>query len=81
MRYVLRNESNSPVGRLFVSAEPAMRMDGQPVIQLTLTAKGQPPTPDLDGVRTFLSQGREQIVRGFTELTSKKMHDTWGRTR
>ncbi len=81
LRYVMRDDRNTPIGRLIVSAEPAMRADGVPIVQLTLTARGQPSSADMDGVVAFLELGRLHMVRGFTKLTSPAMHKTWGRTQ
>ncbi len=81
MRYALPNGDGAPIGRLIVTVEPARRMDGQSVMQLSLTARGQPLTPNIDGVRQFIHLGRKLIVRGFTELTTPEMHALWERTR
>jgi uncharacterized protein (TIGR04255 family) len=79
MRYVITNSRGIPVGRLVVSAEPAKRISGDDIIQLSLTARGVPTPADVDGVLAFLQEGRAHIVHGFTSLTAPDMHATWGR--
>jgi uncharacterized protein (TIGR04255 family) len=81
LRYVIRDSSDVPTGRLIVVAEPALRPDGAAVIQLTLTARGKPVSADLEGAMDFLERGRIHVVRTFTELTSDTMHRSWERTQ
>lgn len=70
------------VSRLYVEATPGFdRASGKPVLGLTLTARG-----GLDrGAESMLGRrldvGREWIVRGFAEVTSKTMHRHWERER
>lgn len=81
VRYVMRDHERKPIGRLVVLASPALRADGQKIVQLTLTARGRPSTPDLHGIVDFLNRGRVSIVKGFTRLTGPKMHKLWERTQ
>jgi uncharacterized protein (TIGR04255 family) len=81
LRYVIRDSSNVPSGRLIVAVEPAVRPDGAAIIQLTLTARGKPASADLESVMDFLERGRIYVVRTFTELTSDAMHRSWERTQ
>jgi uncharacterized protein (TIGR04255 family) len=81
LRYVIRDDSGAPVGRVIVSADPAWRADGGIVIQLTLTARGKPAVPTIGSVVDFLERGRSHLVGAFTKLTSPEMHKEWGRTR
>jgi uncharacterized protein (TIGR04255 family) len=81
LRYVMRDSSNEPFGRLIASAEPARRVDGQTIVQLTMTARGRPITPDNAGIVDFLKKGRSNVVKGFAHLTGSKMHKLWGRTQ
>jgi uncharacterized protein (TIGR04255 family) len=80
LRYVLR-DGGKPVGRLLVAAEPARRPDGTTILQVTLTARGQPAGPSFADVSRFLEKGRIAVVRGFTQLTSGAMHELWERTQ
>jgi len=67
-------------GRLRVSVQPAIRTtDGVETLQLTLTARGKPESGDLPSALRWLDLGREWVVRGFTDFTSKKMHAIWKR--
>jgi hypothetical protein len=78
-RYLIR-EQTEPVARLYVAAASAFRRDGgEPIIVLTLTAKGPPTGGGLDDVLRFLDTMRVWIVKGFTNLTTPRMHQAWGR--
>jgi uncharacterized protein (TIGR04255 family) len=77
-QYVIR-ENNGPLGRLYVNALPARKLDGTKIVHLTLVARGKPPSPDLAGVSGFLNLGRRHIVRAFAELTTDEMHRVWER--
>ena len=81
VRYILRDEKSQPYGRLIASAEPARRLDGQLIIQLTMTARGRPSASTMGGVIDFFQKGRASVVKGFAHLTSPKMHKIWGRTK
>jgi uncharacterized protein (TIGR04255 family) len=81
LRYVLRDADGKPIGRLIASAEPALRIDGQTIVQLTLTARGRPNSPDENGIVDFLKRGRMAVVKGFAHLTGPKMHKLWERTQ
>lgn len=79
IRYVMRDRDRKPIGRLLITADPAFRADGTSTVQLTLVARGQPVSANIEGVKDFLCLGRRLIVRSFTNLTSKEMHKTWER--
>ena len=79
LRYIIRDADGAPAGRLIVTAEPAWKLDGTSMVQLTLVARGKPQSADLAGVLGFLTVGRRHIVRTFTQLTSKEMHNLWER--
>ena len=65
-------------GSLHVSMEPGFRQqDRTETIQLTLTAKCRPATPNPRDLVAALDLGREWIVRGFEDLTTEKMHKFW----
>lgn len=67
-------------GRLHFAVEPRIRLsDQKDLLQVSLTARGHPKTPDLDGVVAFFDLGREHIVRGFAALTTPEMHKHWER--
>lgn len=68
----------TPIGRLHISLQPGYS-GTDAIFVLTLTARGRPSGPTDADVLTFLDIGREQIVRGFTSVTSTDMHAKWGR--
>ena len=80
-RYTLTDENEEPIGRLFLALSPVASGDKQRLIRLELTARGTPVTPDLEGVEKFFDLGRETIVRAFTAVTTKTMHDQWKRSQ
>jgi uncharacterized protein (TIGR04255 family) len=66
-------------GRLHLSLLPAVRVtDGRAMFILTLTARGTPEAQDLAGVRGFLDDGHEWIVRGFQDLIHPDLRALWG---
>lgn len=67
-----------PVGRLHIALQPGYG-GTEAMFVLTLTARGRPSGPMDTDVLAFLDVGREQIVRGFTSMTSTEMHAKWGR--
>jgi uncharacterized protein (TIGR04255 family) len=79
LRYIMHDDSGKPIGRLIASAEPARRVDGRTIMQLTLTARGRPLSPDESGVIDFLNRGRVCVVKSFAHLTGPKMHKLWER--
>lgn len=73
-------EGDRPAGRLSVSAHPAWHEKGmRPLLVLTLTARGNPRSPSIEGVREFAHLAREWIVRAFADLTTPEMHAKWER--
>lgn len=80
LRYVLKGDDDAPWGRLHIDATPAIRVeDKQSVVRLSLTARGAPQASDLDSAMGVLDQEHDAIVRGFTSITTKQMHDHWDR--
>lgn len=80
-RYVMQGEDGSQIGRLTVTAQPALLENETPVLRLDLTARGAPTTPDSVSVSKFFDLGRQTIVRAFTALTTAEMHALWKRTK
>jgi uncharacterized protein (TIGR04255 family) len=82
IRFVIFERHNKqPLGRLHIVAEPAVETDDTPIVRLSLTARGSPISPTLQGVADFLDVGRESIVRTFAAITTEEMHKIWGRIR
>ncbi len=68
------------LGRLHVHLEPRfLTIDGSPLYQLQLTARGAPAGPGMQGVQAFLDRAHVWIVQTFTSLTTKEMHREWKR--
>ena len=79
-RFIIPLESGEPAGRLHISLEPAFhRADNNLMFILTLTARGRPFNDDVDGALRFMDEGRISIVRGFTAITTPRMHKIWKR--
>ena len=79
-RYVIRSNDGLPLGRLHINLEPRIRVpDGSSLMRLVLTARGAPLGEGIAGIISFLNLGREYVVRGFTSITTKRMHEIWER--
>jgi uncharacterized protein (TIGR04255 family) len=79
-RYRMEGERGNAIGRLYVTFQPAYRnSDGLPIFVMNLTARGKPEPADFKGAFSLFDQEHEWIVRGFTSMTTKKMHDIWRR--
>ncbi|MGH9839321.1 MAG: TIGR04255 family protein [Blastocatellia bacterium] len=67
-------------GRLHISIQPVFRhADAKELLQMTVTAKVKPLSPDVDEVLPAFDLGHEWAVRGFADFTSAKMHELWKR--
>jgi len=67
-------------GQVRLIAQPGLRqVDAQVVCQLTLTARGTPPSSSGEHIRAWLDMGHMWVVRAFTDITSKEMHAKWRR--
>ncbi|MGQ0628004.1 MAG: TIGR04255 family protein [Phycisphaerales bacterium] len=78
-RFVIEREG-TPVGRLHVNAHTAIDLENrEPIVVVSLTARGRPFTQGLDGVLSFMDLGREWVVRGFADVTTPEMHKVWER--
>jgi uncharacterized protein (TIGR04255 family) len=67
-------------GRLRAALIHAFRsVDTRETLQLTLTAKVKPRSSNTTDILECLDLGREWVVRGFTDFTSKRMHLMWRR--
>lgn len=79
VRYPIRL-GEKVVGRLYVNVQPRYSPDNDaPYIFMELVARGAPLGTGLTGAIEFLNLGREWIVKGFADLTSKQMHRIWRR--
>lgn len=67
-------------GRLHVSAQTAIDLEKRlPIVVLTLTARGAPLPPDLNGTMDFMDIGRDWVVRAFADVTTFDMQRQWRR--
>lgn len=67
-------------GRLVIQLQPVTRAeDEKEVLQLQITAVGEPLSSDIEDMLAWFDLGREFAVRSFIDLTSEKMHELWGR--
>jgi len=74
----IQAEGQDFAGRLHISASPAYEPGAmKPLVMLTLTARGTPLTPDIEGVLGFFDLGRDSIVRAFHSITTEAMHRVW----
>jgi uncharacterized protein (TIGR04255 family) len=78
-REIIRDESNKPLGRLYVESNLGYMPSGEEIIAFSLTVKGAPVSTDINAALNFLAFGREIIVRRFAEATTKKAHKLWER--
>ncbi len=72
-------DGEGAVSRLYVVASPGFDPSGRPILGLTLTARGGLDQGAAGSLLSRLDVGREWIVRGFAEVTSKTMHRHWER--
>ncbi len=78
-RFVIESAGH-PIGRLHVNCHTTFDLQkNEPVVAISMTARGMPRTSDMDGVLAFIDLGREWVVRGFADVTTSQMHETWGR--
>jgi uncharacterized protein (TIGR04255 family) len=69
-----------PEGQLEISLLPAVRQtDAKEIIQLTVTGRCKPASPDSEEILSALDAAHKWVVRGFTDFTSPQMHEIWGR--
>ena len=81
-RYLIMDEAKQMLGRLSADLQPAyLTSNRAELLNLNLTARGKPRSPDIDGAIAFLRLGHEGSVRGFAEITTPEMHAKWKRTQ
>ncbi|MGH9281404.1 MAG: TIGR04255 family protein [Acidimicrobiales bacterium] len=84
-RYQITDGGGAWAGRLHVSAEPMLRQEevkeapGE-VVMLQLFARGRPLGEGIEGILAFLDLGHDWIVNGFASITTRGMHERWGRS-
>lgn len=76
--YVMSSDQG-PIGRLHVAVNPAWAgQEREPIILLSLTARGAPRASDFSSVLEFLDLGRRWVVKGFLDITTASFHRRWG---
>jgi uncharacterized protein (TIGR04255 family) len=78
-RYELADTGGQVIGRLTANMSTSSDTDGKQAMRLEMTARGTPVGAGIDGIQAFHDLGRSAIVRSFTALTTKTMHDHWKR--
>jgi uncharacterized protein (TIGR04255 family) len=71
--YSIRNERGLPVARLYATLSEVVAPD----IDLELSVRGAPGTPDRSGIQNFFQMAHDNIVDMFKCVTTPKMHELW----
>jgi len=80
MRFVIPGPKGNPIGRLHAVIQPAWKKsDTSPILTLNLTARGLPLGEGTEGAFAFFDLGRNWIVKGFADLTTREMQRMWER--
>jgi uncharacterized protein (TIGR04255 family) len=67
-----------PVGRVYLQAVPArLQATGDPIVVLTITARGAPIGAGAQGVLSFLDLGRKACREVFDTMTRTALRKTW----
>jgi uncharacterized protein (TIGR04255 family) len=76
----LMREGGDPLGRLHLQATTARsKATGEPLVVLTITARGRPMGGGTDGVLAFLDLGRKWARTAFDSVTRPEMQQAWGK--
>lgn len=82
MQQIVTDEKKDPIGRFYVQCEPAYSIgENRPLWKINLSVRGAPAGSDVESVMNFMGKGRETIVRGFTSITTRQMHELWERNK
>lgn len=67
------------LGRLYINLKPVIRkIDTKELFQVELTARGAPSSSKMEDIVRWLDLGREWVVKGFADFTTKRLQQTWG---
>lgn len=80
-RYAIRGDENKPIARLTCELSTGVTPDEKRILILNLTFRGAPSEQTAPKAIELLQLGRSEIVKRFTELTSKAAHTDWERTQ
>jgi uncharacterized protein (TIGR04255 family) len=78
-RYQIVGSTGAPIGRLYATLATLFQPPGRRLLQLELTARGAPQSPDWNGVAIFLDIAHDHIVRCFAGITTPAAHAAWRR--
>lgn len=80
VRFAFGYQLPEGAGSLQVELLPVLSPQGKQVMQLSLTAVGQPGGNDLGSILEWLDKGHYAVVKGFSQFTSQEVQDQhWGR--
>ncbi len=77
-KYLLQREGSRPIGRLYVVITP-FEKEGNRLLQLELTARGAPETPNQEGVVNFFDFAHNETLKCFAGITTVEAHGAWRR--
>jgi uncharacterized protein (TIGR04255 family) len=78
-RYVMKDQSGGPIGRLHVTFSPLfIQGQNEPAYQAQFLGRGAPLGEGLEGVLEFLDKAHEYAIRGFLSMTSPGLQQIWG---
>jgi uncharacterized protein (TIGR04255 family) len=78
-RFRITDDTGRPVGRIYVTATPALTSAGDPAYQINLTVRKLAPEGDIRScVRDCFAEAHSLLVNSFVELTTHEAHVTWG---
>src|SRR5262249_6233749 len=78
LRWILRDGESDPIGRLYLSVQPAFRRsDERPMFVMESSARGKPLGPGLEGAVAFLDYAHEKLVECFLQITRQGMQQIW----
>jgi len=72
------DRDGAPYARFFINVQSTVGAPRRLGHTITLTMRGRPVTPDVDGALAFFDEGRERIVTTFRDITSPERHAEWG---
>jgi uncharacterized protein (TIGR04255 family) len=78
---VLKDSNDKPIGRLICEAALGITQESKWMILFTFTVRGAPDNNTINSALEFIQNGRDLIVRRFSELTTDKAHKKWGRIK
>lgn len=79
LRFVMRNDSGTPVGRIHLNAQPSVsRLDGRQIFEVQTIGRGAPMGTGTVGALAFLDRAHDAVVKLFLGVTRPELQQTWG---